>query len=55
MLVLDNATDQQQNTQGGDTMDDIAEASFDLQEVIDSTHHVISRKSLLANSLYLLL
>lgn len=41
-MVLDPGESSQSNS--GDTMDDIAEAAFDLQEVIDSTHHIISRK-----------
>ncbi|KAI6184475.1 C2 domain-containing protein [Aphelenchoides bicaudatus] len=42
VLVLDPGETQDQQSNSGDNMDDIAEAAFDLQEVIDSTHHVIS-------------
>lgn len=46
-MVLDPGETQ---SNSGDNLDDIAEAAFDLQEVIDSTHHVISRKLTVSTS-----
>lgn len=52
VLVLDpdEAVDERSNATG-DTQDDICEAMFDLQEVIDGTHFIINCEFSLSKSL----
>lgn len=42
---MDPGEQQAQRSNSADRMDDIAEAAFDLQEVIDSIRHTVSRES----------